>query len=239
MFFLINLLILFIVTHQINGDENDGRGASASSTEVGVGCFSADSSVILNNGQLKQIDLLKTGDQILTINHNKIVSTDMIFMLDKETSKQAKFYTFITDSGHKISLTSVHLIPILSSNSKLDYIPAKQVKLGDQFYVNINGKVNYSPVQNITIEYKKGYFAPLTMTGTLLVNDVYSSCYALAKSHKWSHLFMTPFRWYYKLTRFISINDPFDNNRNDGIYWIIDIIHQLINYIQPSILQSL
>ncbi|CAF5082530.1 unnamed protein product, partial [Rotaria sp. Silwood1] len=52
MFFLINLLILFIVTHQINGDENDGRGASASSTEVGVGCFSADSSVILNNGQL-------------------------------------------------------------------------------------------------------------------------------------------------------------------------------------------
>jgi hypothetical protein len=49
----------------------------------------------------------------------------------------------------------------------MDYIPAKDVKLGDRFYVLINGQLEYSPVINITIELKTGYFAPLTMTGRL------------------------------------------------------------------------
>lgn len=77
----------------------------------------------------------------------------------------AKFYTFHTESGHQISLTSLHLIPIVHSNDHLDYIPAKDVEIGDQFYVLINDELHSSSVDNITIEMKQGYFAPLTLTG--------------------------------------------------------------------------
>ncbi|CAF4883392.1 unnamed protein product [Rotaria sp. Silwood1] len=212
---------------------------SAHSTEVGVGCFSGDSSVMLINGEQKPIGSLQTGNELLAVDHLEVVPTEMVFMLDKQTSKQAKFYTLITDSGHQISLTGLHLIPIISSSNKMNYIAARHVQLGDQLYVLMNGHIEFSPVRNITIEIKKGYFAPLTLTGTILINDVLASCYASAKNHQWAQTFMAPFRWYYKLARFISVNQPFNNNRTDGIHWVVKIIYQLITYIQPSTLHIL
>jgi len=50
----------------------------------------------------------------------------------------------------------------------MNYIPAKDVKLNDRFYVFINNQLESSSVINITIEIKTGYFAPLTMTGRLI-----------------------------------------------------------------------
>lgn len=62
-------------------------GAEAHSTDVSVGCFSSDSSVVLTNGEQKQIDYLETGDKILAINHLKVVPSEMVIMLDKEPTK--------------------------------------------------------------------------------------------------------------------------------------------------------
>lgn len=80
-----------------------------------------------------------------------------------------KFYTFITESGHQISLTSLHLIPIVNVHGELNYIPAKDIQIGDQFTVRINEQLQTSPVINITIEIKQGYFAPLTLTGNIFI----------------------------------------------------------------------
>ncbi|CAF3269640.1 unnamed protein product, partial [Rotaria sp. Silwood2] len=212
--------------------------ANASSTEVTIGCLSGDSSVMLTNGEQKQISYLQTGDEVLTVDHLKIVPTEMVILLDKQTSKQAQFYTFVTDSEHKISLTGLHSIPIISSNNKMKYIAAREVQLGDQLYVLVNGYIEFSPIRNITIEIKKGYFAPLTLTGTLLANDIFVSCYASVKSHQLAQIFMAPFHWYYRLARFISVNDPFDNNRADGMHWVVYIIYQLTSYIQHLTLQT-
>ncbi|CAF1265316.1 unnamed protein product [Rotaria sordida] len=244
---IFKIVILYVTAiYHSYGQKSGGKGkdkilrsANASSTAVVVGCFSGDSSVMLTNGELKQIDYLQTGDEILTVDHLKIVPTEMVIMLDKQRSNQAQFYTFITDSGHKISLTGLHLIPIISPNNTMNYIAAREVQLGDQLYALVNGHMKSSPIRNISIEIKRGYFAPLTLTGTLLVNDVLASCYASVKNHQWAQIFMAPFRWYYRLARFISVNDPFDNNRTDGIHWAVQIIYQLTSYIQPLTLQIL
>ncbi|CAF1278143.1 unnamed protein product [Rotaria sordida] len=238
--YVFKIVILYLAAiHHSYGQQSGKDGANADSTDVGIGCFSGDSSIMLTNGEQKQLDCLEIGDEILAVDHLEIVSTEMIFMLDKQRSKQAKFYTFITNSGHKITLTDLHLIPIISSNNKMNYIAARQVQLGDQLYVLMNGHIESSPVRNITIEIKKGYFAPLTLTGTILINDVLASCYASAKNHQWAQTSMAPFRWYYKLARFISVNEPFDNNGTDGIHWVVQMIYQLIIYTQPSALQIL
>jgi len=65
-----------------------GVGADSRATDVSVGCFSGDSSVMLINGEQKQIGYLKTGDEILSVNQLNIVPSEMFIMLDKETLKQ-------------------------------------------------------------------------------------------------------------------------------------------------------
>ena len=83
------------------------------------------------------------------------------------------FYTLITASGHKISATPLHLISVVSSNGRNDaYLPTREIQLGDQLFVDINGQVRPSRVMNITLEVKRGYFAPLTTAGNN-VNELY------------------------------------------------------------------
>ena len=77
----------------------------------------------------------------------------------------ATFYTFRTASGHRISLTGLHLISIVSSDDEVNYTAARDIRLGQRFYVLNDGQLESSPVVNITTETKRGYFAPLTLAG--------------------------------------------------------------------------
>ncbi|CAF1537672.1 unnamed protein product [Rotaria sp. Silwood1] len=178
-------------------------------------CFSGDSLIKLSNGEYKEIGNLQSSDEIITIDQSKTISTEMIMMLDKQISKQALFYTLRTDSGNEISLTEYHLIPTINSNGNENYLFAKQIKIGDYLFVLFNGKLKYSPVINITIEMKKGYYAPLTMKGTLLINNVLASCFANVNNHHLAQYYMTPFHYYYKFARFMSLYDPFNINKTE------------------------
>jgi hypothetical protein len=78
----------FLVTLTVLIEAANGQGAGARSTDVYVGCFASDSSIMLTNGEQKQIGYLKTGDEILSIHHLNIVASEMFLMLDKQPSKQ-------------------------------------------------------------------------------------------------------------------------------------------------------
>jgi hypothetical protein len=83
---IIFITFLVILTDLI--ETNNSQGTTAGSTDVSVGCFAGDSSIMLTNGEQKQIGYLKTGDEILSIHHLKIVASEMFLMLDKQPSKQ-------------------------------------------------------------------------------------------------------------------------------------------------------
>jgi len=82
-------------------------------------------------------------------------------------------------------------------------------------------------------------FFVLFNKGTILVNDIYVSCFASVKNHQLAQIFMAPFRWYYQLTRFISIIEPFANNQTNGMHWLMKLLYQFVSFIQPSTLQLL
>ncbi|CAF3769700.1 unnamed protein product [Rotaria magnacalcarata] len=248
---MINILVLLILfyvdytsskklfnIHKYGKENKSIKGAWAHSTEIKIHCFSGDSSIRLSNGENKNISYLKSGDEILTIDQSKIVSTEMIMMLDKQISTEVVFYKLITKSGHEISLTEYHLIPILNSNQNQIYLFAKQIQIGDFLYVVSNDLLNYSPVINITVEIKKGYYAPLTIKGTLLVNDVLASCFAYAKNHHSAQFYMFPFRFYYKLTRAFNFTDPLKNHNSEGLHWFIKIMFNFAKYFRPDTLFS-
>ena len=99
------LIIAVALLPLLRAAENDGKGkfcsarssretlefdlgADARSTEVGIGCFSADSLVQLIDGREKSIGSLQSGDAIVTAQQSKLSSTEMIFMLDRQTSEE-------------------------------------------------------------------------------------------------------------------------------------------------------
>ncbi len=118
----------------------------------------------------------------------------------------------------------------------MNYLFAKQIEIGDLLYVLFNNQIEYSPVINITIEIKKGYYAPLTIKGTLFVNQILASCFAHTKNHYLAQFSMFPFRFYYQLTQFIYLNDPFYNNKSEGLHWIVSIMFHFARYFRPQTL---
>ena len=140
----------------------------------------------------------------------------MLLMLDEHASDQndsrwpmAKFYTIRSESGEKISLTGDHLIAIISSN-KVIYVPAKHVRCGDLLLVSSPDRINPSKIIEIRQEMQSGWFAPLTVKGTLLVNRILVSCFASVSNHFLAQMFFSPLRFYYRVFRLFSTKDPFD-----------------------------
>jgi hypothetical protein len=79
----------------------------------------------------------------------------------------AIFHTFKTVSGHEISLTALHLIAVVSFNGVLIYKLAKDVQIGDQLFVLSNQDLVPSSIVEMTINVKRGYYAPLTTEGSI------------------------------------------------------------------------
>ena len=153
------------------------------SVSVSTGCFSGDTLVTLVNRKKIPIGKLQPGHQLLTTDGTTVFATEMMFMLDQNQHSSgnrdrshilhhlcplfclAMFHTIVTASGHKLSLTGLHLLPTVSKDDALIYKPAKDIKASDVLRVVINDEVSSSAVINVTMEVKRAYYAPLTTSG--------------------------------------------------------------------------
>jgi len=95
----------------------------------------------------------------------------------------ALFYTIVTASGNKISLTGLHLLPIVKDDDTYVYVPAKQVKMGDILRVLSNGQLVSSPVLRVTQEMKTGFYAPLTTAGKSITVPLVHVCLLCSPRH--------------------------------------------------------
>lgn len=53
----------------------------------------------------------------------------------------------------------------------------------------------------------KGLYAPVTMTGTIVVDSVVASCYGNHPNHALSHMIFAPIRWAYSITPWLYDGD--------------------------------
>ncbi|CAF4234884.1 unnamed protein product [Rotaria sordida] len=85
---LIGFIILLYIDSSASDHDDDHH-------DGGSKCFSGDSLIQLSNGEYKEIGNLQSGDEITTIDQSKIISTEMIMMLDKQISKQGILFIII------------------------------------------------------------------------------------------------------------------------------------------------
>nr|APD15685.1 hedgehog [Wirenia argentea] len=84
----------------------------------------------------------------------------------------------------------------------------------------------------------RGIYAPLTDTGTIVVDGVLVSCYALVSDVHIPHNALAPYRVMYQLTRYIlptTLRSMFtgDDTQN-GVHWYAKTLYNLGTWVMPK-----
>ena len=105
------------------------------------------------------------------------------------------FYSDPRGYTSQITLTSKHLIMAKINNqtedSSFEYVPADHVRIGSllSLFDNYSFKnVSVIGIDRPTLN-KSGIYAPLTESGTLIVDNIHVSCFSIVKSHYLAQFF--------------------------------------------------
>jgi len=175
--------------------EAPSAAPTAAPTARSPTCFSSSNKVhVLGRGEI-QMNSLKIGDRILA-EHNKY--SRVFGFAHRDPDSEAEFVEIRVVGNSTIRETTLeisaeHLMFADSGKSML----AASVKVGDRLIGRSNQQqqqiVRVEAIQNIT---RRGIYAPLTETGTLLVNGILVSSYAslndspLFRSQNIAHAFV-------------------------------------------------
>ncbi|CAF1069118.1 unnamed protein product [Adineta ricciae] len=163
-----------------------------------VECFPSDATVeVLNNGKVA-LSSLQVGTQVRVINdQNQISYSPIIAFLHRDVNEHA-LYKHIRTKTSFIELSRRHLI----HRRQDGFVWAEKLAVGDEILVSTSSHTNetqWEVINEINDVFKQGLMAPLTEQGTIIVNNVHASCYALVKSHQVAHFALAPYRLYHRL----------------------------------------
>lgn len=219
----------------------------------------------MEDGSRKRLDEVQLGERIAALDsYGDVVFSEVIAFLDRSSSERRQFIRLTTKSGRVLTLTPAHLVPVESRSM----VFAAKVQPGDRILVRdsvtadaeneVDGqhRLRWDIVVDIKLILEEGVYAPLTMAGTLLVDDVVASCYALVDSQSVAHYAFLPLRIWHSVTNFFlhrPVDDDarhfdirqqrLDNSTEDfrsvertqeGVHWYATILYSLSSYVLPS-----
>uniref|UniRef100_A0A9L0IV18 Hedgehog protein n=2 Tax=Laurasiatheria TaxID=314145 RepID=A0A9L0IV18_EQUAS len=185
------------------------------------GCFPGSATVHLERGGTKLVKDLRPGDRVLAADdQGRLLYSDFLTFLDRDDGAKKVFYVIETrEPRERLLLTAAHLLFVAPHNDSAAGEPgapwsagsppgarpgrralfASRVRPGQRVYVvaERGGDRRLLPaaVHSVTLrEEATGAYAPLTAQGTILINRVLASCYAVIEEHGWAHWAFAPFR---------------------------------------------
>lgn len=207
------------------------------------GCFPGTASVTLQDGSRKSVKDLKAGDKVLAANNEgNIVYTDFIMFIDQDSITRRDFYVIETETGHSISLTAAHLVFVVNKSSDdlhlMSAVFASQVKAGQNVIVfdDLQNKLKSVIVKRIYVDEYEGSFAPVTIQGTIVVDQVLASCYAVIEDHNLAHWALAPVRLSYWISSWPFQEDYTKNvtMHQQGVHWYSKILYKFGTWLLDS-----
>lgn len=142
--------------------------------------------VLTRDGIKKQISDLAIGEQVAVWNEKGEVEYDDVYAhghLDAEPLSEFVVLT-LTDLANKnvtktLELTPHHFTIVATGKNTISYKKAKDVEVGDKM-LSTNEEHHVSPfiVSNLKRQMLMGLYNPYTLKGTIVVNDVVTSCHS-------------------------------------------------------------
>ncbi|XP_077592330.1 sonic hedgehog protein [Stigmatopora nigra] len=202
------------------------------------GCFPASSTVTLRDGSSKPVKDLQSGDQILAADADgKLLFTDFLTFIDRDSDTRRLFHVVETEAGHRITLTAAHLLFVVSNATEgrgASAIFASDVQAGQVVLVPDGERLRPAIVARVWTEVRVGSYAPVTAQGTLVVDRVLASCYAVVRSHELAHWALAPLRLAYRLSAMLSGAQAANSTHQDGVHWYSKALYHLGTWILDS-----
>ncbi|KAM9827671.1 sonic hedgehog protein [Neosynchiropus ocellatus] len=201
------------------------------------GCFPGSSTVTLQDGSTKAVKDLQSGDKILAADEGgNLVYTDFIMFIDQEPTTRRVFFVIETHTGEKITLTAAHLLFVSrnSTDAPSSAIFASQVRPGQNVFVYDPELRALEPVtvKRIYTQEHVGSFAPLTAQGTVVVDQVLASCYAVIEDHNLAHWALAPVRLAHWVSSLFHKSQV--SAQSDGVHWYSNVLYRLGTWFLDS-----
>ena len=181
--------------------KSDGGQATSEVEKESGGCYPGSATFVDIHLQRRKMESLKVGDVVQVVNNKEIQFEPVITFIHRQTEVMQEFLEITTLHGKRIlKITEDHLL-FVEKGGQAAAIPARDVNIGEILYVTDDQNVvKKDEVQTIGFVWEKGVYAPVTLSGTILVNDVHTSCYFDVLSHEWSHWAMGIARAVYQVS---------------------------------------
>ncbi|XP_026157429.1 indian hedgehog B protein [Mastacembelus armatus] len=206
------------------------------------GCFPAEALVTLEGGGHKSIGDLRPGEAVLVSvgsdGSGELLYSEVLTFLDRNPVTRKLFYSLQTESGAQLALTAAHLLFVSERNCSEGAVPARgalrtvyasAARPGQCVLVSEGkpGKGRLSRITRISMRESRGAFAPLTWHGTVVVNGVVASCYAVVDQHSLAHWAFYPLRLIHSWTGSAG-------RHGDGIHWYPRLLQWLGRMVLDS-----
>nr|AVO65204.1 hedgehog [Urechis unicinctus] len=206
------------------------------------GCFSGQMEVTVPGGTSLPMSHIQVGDNVLTLSDDGRLVYDMVIAFFHQNPIETAYYlTLHTANGKQVSMTPDHLIYASGSNASVynfDPIFTRNVLIGDFVLTKSGDKYEKSMVVGVKESVQKGLYAPLTKHGTVVVNHVITSCYAVIYSHDIAHASLAPLRWAHQLADLTQLLGSFEFNRKEevhtDVHWYAQLLLGLAQVALPS-----
>lgn len=164
------------------------------------GCYPGSAIFVDARGRRRQMESLQVGEEVQVIANNEITSEPVITFIHRQPGVFQQYLKITTFTKKILKITEDHLL-FVEKEGETSAIPARDVTIGDTVFVSGDlGALERDAVQNISHVHEKGVYAPVTLSGTILVNDVLTSCYFDVLSHEWSNKAMGVARAVYHIS---------------------------------------
>ncbi|XP_014225964.1 sonic hedgehog protein A [Trichogramma pretiosum] len=240
--------------------------SESSSAGKSGGCFPGTSTALTADGRRVALAELQLGERVAALDSatNRLVFSEVIGFIDRATAERRQFLRLRLGSGKQLKLTATHLVPVQGRGT----VFAARVSPGDRLLVrsqnssssSSNGAsqaLRWEEVLDVELVLEEGAYAPLTAEGTLLVDDVVASCYAVVDNQSLAHACFLPLRLWARLSRgFASLehylglvpsrrkddDDELKSNevddgrhwsRQEGVHWYASMLYSVSRYVLP------
>ncbi|XP_071847796.1 uncharacterized protein [Apostichopus japonicus] len=155
-------------------------------------CFAGSTEVTIKERGIAKISNVRVDDEILVFDKNGLLFYDKVYLISH--AREDENITFVrlqTSSSKDLRISPGHLLPVGSLGSN---VAAKDVSLGNVIFTLQDGVMMPDKVTSVTYELCRGAYCPMTMDGTIVVNDVATSCYTTFFPSPLAHALLSPIR---------------------------------------------